>query len=384
MLRAQLNEHREFIDLCGFWEFRADGEDRGRASGWSGGFADGMPIAVPASWNDQLNHLRDFLGPAWYQTSFVLPPSWRGGRMLLRFGSVNYLAEVWLNDRSLGGHEGGHLPFGFDATAAVRPGRNLLVVRVDGELAPDRVPPGRVPPDPRDAFASSQFPDTSFDFFPFCGIQRPVNLCHVPAEGLEAIEVDTAIDGDAGIVRVRVRCAGPRGSRLGVRVTGHGAKVVADAGVDSERADVEVRVPRAALWAPGSPNLYSLEAVLERGGTAVDSFQVPIGIRTIAVDGDRLLLNGQPVHLRGFGRHEDFPVTGRGFVPALVVRDGELLSWTGANSFRTTHYPYSEEAMDLADRRGFLVIDETPAVGLFFSGPGLARRLDLCRRFRGS
>ena len=222
MLRAQLNEHREFIDLCGFWEFRADGEDRGRASGWSGGFADGIPIAVPASWNDQLNHLRDFLGPAWYQTSFVLPPSWRGGRMLLRFGSVNYLAEVWLNDRSLGGHEGGHLPFGFDATAAVRPGRNLLVVRVDGELAPDRVPPGRVPPDPRDAFASSQFPDTSFDFFPFCGIQRPVNLCHVPAEGLEAIEVDTAIDGDAGIVRVRVRCAGPGGA-----VSAFGSRVMA-------------------------------------------------------------------------------------------------------------------------------------------------------------
>ena len=210
-----------------------------------------------------------------------------------------------------------------------------------------------------------------------------MNLCHVPAEELEAIEVDTAIDGDAGIVRVRVRPGCPRGSRLGVRVTGHGAKVVADAGVDSERADVEVRVPRAALWAPGSPNLYSLEAVLERGGTAVDSFQVPIGIRTIAVDGDRLLLNGQPVHLRGFGRHARLPRDGARLRAGPRRPDGELLSWTGANSFRTTHYPYSEEAMDLADRRGFLVIDETPPVGLFFSGPG-ARRLDLWRRFLGA
>ena len=161
----QLNEHREFTDLCGFWEFRADGEDRGRASGWSGGFADGIPIAVPASWNDQLNHLRDFLGPAWYQTSFVLPPSWRGGRMLLRFGSVNYLAEVWLNDRSLGGHEGGHLPFGFDATAAVRPGRNLLVVRVDGSSSrptgyrPAGFPPTLGTPSPRPSFPTP--PSTS-------------------------------------------------------------------------------------------------------------------------------------------------------------------------------------------------------------------------------
>jgi beta-glucuronidase len=99
------------------------------------------------------------------------------------------------------------------------------------------------------------------------------------------------------------------------------------------------------------------------------------------VSGDQLLLNGKPILLKGFGRHEDFPVTGRGIVPAVIVRDFDIMRWTGANSFRTTHYPYSEEMMDLADRLGFMVIDEIPAVGLFFSEPGLQRRQDLCSAY---
>ena len=102
----------------------------------------------------------------------------------------------------------------------------------------------------------------------------------------------------------------------------------------------------------------------------VDCYTLAIGIRTIAVESDQLLLNGAPVKLVGFGRHEDFPV-GKGLLPALIVKDYALMRWMGANSFRTSHYPYSEQMMDMADRLGFLVIDETPAVGLFFFEEGL-------------
>jgi beta-glucuronidase len=94
-----------------------------------------------------------------------------------------------------------------------------------------------------------------------------------------------------------------------------------------------------------------------------------------------LLLNGQPVHLKGFGRHEDFPVVGRGYLPAVILKDYALMQWMGANSFRTSHYPYSEQMLDLADRLGFLVIDETPAVGLYFRSDGLEERRALCRQY---
>ena len=121
-------------------------------------------------------------------------------------------------------------------------------------------------------------------------------------------------------------------------------------------------VPAAQPWSPASPYLYRLDVA-----HGADEYLLPVGIRTVAVDGARLLLNGEPVALRGFGMHEDAALRGRGHDDARMVRDFALLNWIGANSFRTSHYPYAEEVLDYADRHGLLVIDETPAVGLHLS-----------------
>ena len=131
MLCPRTNEFRQVLDLSGFWDLKFDAEDCGEAAGWSGGFPGGRPVAVPASWNDQFTEGRDFLGPAWYQTRFALPGAWRERPALLRFDSVNYIATVWVNGRLLGSHEGGHLPFQWDAAGALVHGENTLVVRVD-------------------------------------------------------------------------------------------------------------------------------------------------------------------------------------------------------------------------------------------------------------
>jgi len=383
MLYPQTNPFRQAIDLSGFWEFAFDPADEGERAGWPGGFA-GRPIAVPASWNDQFDNGRDDLGPAWYQARFDLPAGMDPGRqrLRLRFGSVNYLADAWLNGVHIGRHEGGHLPFEFDVTPHLRREGNLLVVRVEGDMAPDRVPPGRVPPDPQHIFMdqTNKLPLASFDFFPFCGIQRPVLLSATAPGAIDDLTVRTEIAGRSGRVNVRIaRGAGDRATAR-LRLRGHGADLTAETALD-QAAEVELSVPDAALWAPGSPNLYELTVELAQAGEAFDRYTLPIGIRTIAVEGDALLLNGRPIYLQGFGRHEDFPVTGRGLVPALIVKDYALMEWVGANSFRTTHYPYSEQMMDLADRLGFLVIDETPAVGLFFAEEGRERRLALCRQY---
>ncbi len=383
MLYPQSNPFRQAFDLSGFWDLRFDPQGQGIEAGWPGGFSDGRPAAVPASWNDQFEDARDYLGNGWYQTRFDLPWGFDPAtqRLGLRFDSVNYFAEVWLNDVPLGSHEGGHLPFEFDVTPHVRGEGNLLVVRVEGELRPDRVPPGNVPPDPRMAFAMQNYPAGSFDFFPFCGIQRPVQLTATPRAAIADLTVVTEIAGRDGLVRVRAQCLGGAGATVRFLLTGHGATVSAEAPLAGDTAEAALAVPDASFWAPGSPALYDLTVELRRDGVACDRYVLPIGIRTIAVDGDRLLLNGQPIYLKGFGRHEDFPVTGRGLLPAVIVKDYALMAWIGANSFRTTHYPYSEQMMALADRLGFLVIDETPAVGLFFAEAGLERRLELCRQY---
>ena len=143
MLYPRSNSFRQCVDLSGLWEFAFDARDVGRTEGWHRGFQ-GRPVAVPASWNDQFEDGRDYLGASWYQTRFDLPWGWdtQRQRIAIRFHSVNYLAEVWLNGECLGSHEGGHLPFEFDATPYLHSGDNVLVARVEGELALDRVPPG--------------------------------------------------------------------------------------------------------------------------------------------------------------------------------------------------------------------------------------------------
>jgi beta-glucuronidase len=372
MLYPQRNKFRQYIDFSGFWDFRFDPDDKGKIDNWKNGFNDGTPIAVPASWNDQFADGRDFLGPAWYQTRFNIPWGWTDCRIFLRFGSVNYLAEVWLNGDRLGSHEGGHLPFEFDITNQAKSEDNLLVVRVDGNLTFDRVPPRGSPID---------YPSTNFDFFPYCGIHRPVLLYTAPYEGIRDLTIKTSIEGDIGKVHIKLVRAPGTADIAQFTLKGHGTNISVKIPIDDESVDATLSVPNSALWTPETPNLYNLTVELMKNDDIFDSYSLKIGIRTIEVKGNQLLLNGSPVNLTGFGRHEDFPVIGRGYIPAVIIKDYSLMKWIGANSFRTSHYPYSEQMMDLADRLGFLIIDEIPAVGLTFRKDCLDRHLALCQQY---
>ena len=112
-------------------------------------------------------------------------------------------------------------------------------------------------------------------------------------------------------------------------------------------------------------------------------------MRTVKVDGIEFLINGEPFYFRGFGKHEDVAVLGKGHNDAHLLHDFELLKWIGANSFRTSHYPYAEDVLDYADRQGIVIIDETAAVGLnmglgggIFGGAGLHNLLPRHRQRR--
>src|SRR5829696_42221 len=254
MLYPQSNPFRQLVDLSGIWDFRVDPEGVGEHEGWCRGLGACRPIAVPASWNDQFVDMRDYLGLAWYQTSFDLPWGWNGKKICLRFGSVNYLASVWVNGEFAGKHEGGHLPFEFDISPCVRPRANQLVVCVDGGLAPDRVPPGNVPPDARDVFANQNFPPASFDFFPFCGIHRPVLITARHREGIDSIQVTTNVDGARGEVAVKIWC-GATAAAVNVQISGHGTQSSTEVAVSDGQAATVISIADAALWEPGAPNL---------------------------------------------------------------------------------------------------------------------------------
>src|SRR5215207_9389767 len=242
MLYPQSNPFRQHIDLSGFWDLRFDPAGTGTAAGLPNGFSDGRPAAVPASWNDQFEDMRDYLSHTWYQTTFDLPWGWDAAlqHIWVRFGSVNYLTEVWLNGIQLGRHEGGHLPFEFDLTPHVRGEGNRLVVSVEGELAPDRVPPGTIPPNPSDSFASTSFPDASFDFFPFCGIHRPVLLYAVPRESITDLTVVSEVAGRKARVHVNLKRIG--NDKVTARFALRGTDTSAETTFASEEVEVLLEV----------------------------------------------------------------------------------------------------------------------------------------------
>lgn len=109
--------------------------------------------------------------------------------------------------------------------------------------------------------------------------------------------------------------------------------------------------------------LYSLEVeLLDTYGDLVDKYIQPVGIRTVTWTNTSLFINNKPIYMHGFGKHEDSEIRGKGLDLPVIVRDFNLIKWVGANAFRTSHYPYSEEIMDLADQLGIMVIDECPSV----------------------
>lgn len=375
MLYPIQNEVRNKLDLSGIWDFRTDAEAVGEGEGWFNGLSESRPMAVPGSWNEQYADLLNYLGLSWYVKRTYVPSSWRGQRIFLRVGSANFAAAVYVNGAKVGEHEGGHLPFAFEITEHVRwNAENTIAVSVENELKPTRMPSGNM----QGALGMfGGYPSATFDFFPFAGLHRPVVLYSVPQTHIEDVTVVTGIEGANGTVQVTVALNQDYSGGGSIEVRGGGETYTAPLSFAGARAQATVTVPSARLWSDQDPYLYHL--TVRAGG---DAYALEIGIRTIEVKGTQVLLNGRPVQLNGFGRHEDYIGSGKGLNLPAMVKDYQLLRWVGANSYRTSHYPYSEEEMQLADREGFLIIDETPSVSIQFENEeNMAARLPQCLRY---
>ena len=324
MLKPQNNSRRIVIPLNGVWEYARSCARPG---------AEFLPegrIAVPASWNEQHNVLYHHKGRLWYQCRFTIPAVPAGKRLLLRFAGVLYRGEFFLNGEKLGEDTTGLMPIEFDITEKVLRADNLLVAGIDGDRAESQ------------AIGHG-------DFYEYGGIHRPVTLEIVDEIRITDLKAET--DASGGL-KLRWECTG--GDEIRFSINGATFSFGASEGHD------ETAVPGVTPWSPESPRLYRLDAELFSGGVLRDAYNLKTGFRTFETSGRDLLLNGKKCLFRGFCRHEDFYIIGKGVNDALNVRDFELMKWCGANSFRTSHYPYCEEILELADELGFMVIDELP------------------------
>lgn len=358
LLRPRQTRTRSHADLNGLWRFAWEQDD---ARGWESGLPGEKLIAVPGAWNEQLLGGLTEVQAGWYERPIEASQGNDRARRLLRFDAASLVADVWLDGDHLGKHEGGFLPFCFDVTDRLKPGEeHRLTVRVEHGLSIERTPVGGLPT----GGAFKGLPATSYDFQPMGGLIRPVRLLNVPVTAISGLTVETVSIGATCEIEVTIEAEEFSGDAE-LRLRGRSETSVRMR-IENGRGVARLIVTNARIWSPQNPHLEMLEAVLYDSDRIVDVYTQPIGIRTVTVDGTALLLNNEPVFLRGFGKHEDFPVFGRGLAEPVIVRDAELMRWVGANSYRTSHYPYAEEALELADRAGLLVVSETSAVGVNF------------------
>ena len=371
MLYPVSNQKRLIIDLNGIWSFRLD--DGSHAEGYADTsfFAGSELMPVPASYNDMKENpeYRSHYGWAYYRRTFTLPSFIKGQRTVLRFDAVTHQAKVYINGKLVKEHKGGFLPFELDITEIVEPGTEAeLIVAVDNKVNHSTLPVGN---EGGTAFFGSDnagVPSVekaklwrrpqnlpNFDFFNYAGINRNVRVYTTPPSYISDITIVPGIDGSDGTVDYRIESVGKGDDAITIK--DRNGKAVAS----GKGSEGRLIIKDARLWwpYPGTPYLYTAEVT-----HGDDIYALDFGIRTVEVKGERFLINGEPFYFKGFGKHEDSFVHGRGFDLALDEKDISLIHWINANSFRTSHYPYAEEMYSLCDREGIVIIDETPAVGI--------------------
>ena len=372
MLYPIQNKFRNVFDLSGIWKFKIDPEGKGEKEKWFKGFESENDIAVPGSWNEQLEELGllHYVGSAWFSKKIFIPEISKNKKFWLRVGSSDYTTKAWINGKFLGENTFGFLPFKFDITNFVEPNSYAeIVFCVNNELNYETIPQGI---SSHNYFKENRIreetnPPARFDFSPFGGIHRPVQLVTTPAIFINKISVNTKIISD-NKARIEIN------TKLSESVKGNITAIIKDAGREfkgesellSGIAIINIEIESCKLWSCENPFLYDLKIQLKQDDQIADEYSMPIGIREIKIDGNKLLLNGKEIYLQGFGKHEDYSAIGKGLFLPLMVKDFELLKWINANSFRTSHYPYAEETMFYADKKGILIIDEVPAVSLDF------------------
>jgi beta-galactosidase len=320
-----------------------------------------------------------------------------GERAILRFEAVMNVADVWMNGRHLGQHLGGYLPFAFDITDALNTeGDNELVVRANNEDNPITGPK----------------PLKQLDYIQHGGIYRGVRLLvkpalHVTDETLSNTPGGGGIfvtypqaDKSAAVVQVKTEIANtsPRAQLATVRQTlSWKGRQVAQAEEQvrlaaGERRHVTIRLTlsRPRLWSPKAPNLYELKTTV-RGEGADDSVQdsvtTRIGVRRLAFEGGRLMLNGEPLQLRGVNRHQEYPYVGYALSEQADYRDALLIKRYGFDYVRLSHYPQSPAFMAAADELGLMVLPGVPGWQFYYPEPAFGQQVlrtcaDMIRRDR--
>ena len=297
-------------------------------------------MQIPGDWNTQDQRLFFYEGTVWLKRSFEFHPE-AGRRTLLYFGAVNYDAHVYVNGQKAGHHQGGFTPFNYDVTDFLKDGENQVIVKVDNKRHPEDVP------------------TQIFDWWNYGGITRDVLLVSVAPTYVEnyKLQLDNTPAAKKGQRQISF-CAKLNKAEAGQSITLRIPELKINKQVMTTADGIASLTLNAKpqLWSPENPKLYKVEIQL-----GDETLSDEIGFRTIETRGKQILLNGEPIFLKGISIHEEKP---NGGGRANSTEDAHtLLSWAkelGCNYVRLAHYPHNEYAVREAERMGILVWSEIP------------------------
>jgi beta-galactosidase/beta-glucuronidase len=355
-------QREEWLNLNGRWQFEFDDANVGLAEDWARGTRRfGREITVPYCFESRLSGIGDtsFHPWVWYRRSFSVPAAWKGRRVLLKFGAVDYRAMVWVNGRLAGSHEGGHTPFSLDVTDLLKAGANSVAVRAEDPPTDRSIPRGKQYWEPK---------SRSIFYTRSSGIWQTVWLEGVGQSYLERVTISPEVNGT---VRFDARIARGQGDlELHAAVRAGAQSVATGSGrVRGGVAVVAAAVADPTLWSPGSPTLYDVTLELWQGATVIDRVTSYFGFRSVDVERGRVTLNGGRTYLK--------MVLDQGFWPESVLTpptdeaiqyDIRLTKEMGFNGARKHQKLEDPRYLYWADRMGLLVSSEMANAYLFDEG----------------
>lgn len=310
------------------------------------GYAEPYTIKVPGDWNSQKEVFSFYEGTVWYQREFDVPQMNINERVFIHFSAVNYEAHVYLNGKKLGSHKGGFTPFNFEIPKdLLKKEGNFLVVKVDNKRHKDEIP------------------TTNTDWWNYGGITRDVNLVFTKDTFITHYGLSLNQNQDIKLAQSKNKFQIEGSLKLNTKATNAIVKVEIpelkikkDLTINGDEARFSIDTKNIHLWSPDTPKLY--EVTFSFNG---ETIKEKIGFRKIETSGNKILLNGNKLFLRGICVHEEIPEEQR---RAYSKKDADQIfkqvKDLKANMVRLAHYPHNEYMLKVADSLGILVWSEIP------------------------
>ena len=346
-----------WMNLNGRWQFEIDHGGSGRARGLVTKEKLETEIIVPFCPESSLSGVGyvDFMRAVWYKRTFTLPKSAEGKRVFINFGAVDYLAEVWVNGKSVGTHRGGYVGFRFEITDALTDGENTVVVCADDDLRSGHQPYGK---------QSSRYESYGCSYTRTTGIWQTVwlewtnetflsNVRLTPDAENASLLIEAEIDGNTDGVSLSAQASFDGEYECEIEMSANGNNV-----------QMLMLIENVHLWNVGEGNLYDLRLSLTKDGKEIDRLDSYFGLRSISFDGMKCLINGKPVFQR--------LILDQGFYPDGIYtastdeelkKDIERSIAMGFNGARLHQKVFEPRFLYWADKMGYLCWGEMASWG---------------------